>query len=227
MSPNILATSVNADPERRVALLAVITALLAIGLVGLSAATGNTHLAFQFLRESDAYTAMLVERGSLLRLELGLDNVFLCVYTVFFILLSDLLRRWRLADAGIPVWLALLVGSALFDMFENANLLTMLTAVEHGSRVEPASMNVQAVVGQCKFLLNYAGLLALSFKLPLDNFMERALVAFLRWAQAPLGVAVLVLPVTSIRPFAITRTIGFIAALLTFAWVVRSRRNAH
>src|SRR5690242_9248635 len=106
-------------PEKEVVVIASLTATLALALLACSLITGGSHLAFQFVRPVQDYAALLVARGSQLRLELALDYVFLCAYSVLMVLVNDVLRKWSGGDARLahlPVWLLLLLGSAVFDI---------------------------------------------------------------------------------------------------------------
>jgi hypothetical protein len=79
--PTALAAEHRATEDRtegRVVVLTVAVAILAMRLFGLSLFTQSSHLAFQFTRVPQSYTALLLGRSPWLRLELGLDNVFLC-----------------------------------------------------------------------------------------------------------------------------------------------------
>jgi hypothetical protein len=215
----------DSDLAGRVVWAALLSGTVALLLLALSLSTGTSHIAFQLVRPASEVAELLLARGSLLRVELGLDYLFLCLYTALFAATHDLLRAWDRRSARAPVWLGLLLGSAILDAVENAHLLALLPAVERGLSIPQVEVNAQAVIGHLKFAMNYAGLLVLSFALPDRTRLERGLVIFLRWIQAPLGAAVLTLPPGFVRPFGLLRVLGFIAALWAWARIARARRT--
>jgi len=194
---------------------------LGLSLLLLALATGTSHAALLINRPGADYAALLVQRAPWLRLDLALDFLFLCSYTAFFAAVHAMVRGRDGAAVLPPVWLGALLLSAALDAAENAHLLVLLSMAEQGLIPGQGEIAFQAAASQVKLVANYAGLFALSLVLSRDTRRERVLTWFLRWGQAPLGVAVLVLPFPWARSLALLRTAGLVAGLWAFARIAQ------
>src|SRR5476651_883933 len=109
------------------ALAAVIVACMVVGIVS----TGMTQDFFQSARPAEAFAAYVAGGAFGLRLNLGLDNLFIVVYGVFFVLLAvrfrSLLDPWTIAVA-----LSAMLLTALLDAVENHHVIEM----EHTSELQ-------------------------------------------------------------------------------------------
>ena len=216
--------------ERATVNLGVVGGMLAFALFALALATQGSQGQFQINRPAADYAALLVERAPSLRADLGLDFIFIVVYSAFFIALALVLKRWvegqpfrdnvaTIVDIAIG---ALLITGVL-DAVENAHILAMLSMAEQGESIGQSEIAGQMVESQIKFLFSYFGVFVLSFALPHSTIIERLVVFAFRWLQLPVGVAILVLPLELARPLFILRGIFFFAGLWAIAWIIARR----
>ncbi|MFN8412076.1 MAG: hypothetical protein U0Z26_06785 [Anaerolineales bacterium] len=98
-------------------------ALLALGLLLLSLFVSGSQEPFQVVRSVTEYTDMLQSRAFGLRLSFTLDDIFIVVYSTFFILLGILLRE-RAEPTIINLAIGAIVLTGLLDAIENAHILS-------------------------------------------------------------------------------------------------------
>ena len=216
--------------ERATLNLGVLGGVLAFTLFALALATQGSQGLFQINRPAADYAALLIQRAPFLRADLGLDFIFIVIYSAFFVSLALVLKRWV---AGQPfqdnvatvvnIATAALLITGVLDVAENAHILAMLSMAEQGQGIGQSEIAGQMVESQIKFLFSYFGVFVLSFALPQSTIIERLTVFVFRWLQLPVGVAILVLPVELVRPLFIFRAIFFFAGLWATAWIIARR----
>jgi hypothetical protein len=216
--------------ERATVNLGVVGGMLAFALFALALATQGSQGQFQINRPATDYAALLVERASSLRADLGLDFIFIVVYSAFFIALALVLKRWVEGQPFrdnvatiVNIAIGALLITGVLDAVENAHILAMLSMAEQGESIGQSEIAGQMVESQIKFLFSYFGVFVLSFALPQSTIIERLAVFAFRWLQLPIGVAILVLPLEPARPLFILRGIFFFAGLWAMAWIVARR----
>jgi len=72
---------------------------LALALLVLAVVTGASHSVFQMNRPAASYAALRLQRATVLRADVGIDFLFIAVYTGFFVNLARTLDAW----AGAPL----------------------------------------------------------------------------------------------------------------------------
>jgi hypothetical protein len=216
--------------ERTTMVLGVVGGASALALFALALATQGSQGLFQVNRPTADYAALLVKRAPFLRADLGLDFIFIVVYAAFFVSLALVLKAWvrdKPFRDNVATIVNFAIGSllitAVLDAAENAHLLSMLSMAEQGLGIGQGEIAGQMVESQIKFLFSYFGLFVLSFALPQATIIEKLVVFVFRWVQLPVGIAILVLPVESVRPLAIFRAIFFFAGLWAMAWIIARR----
>jgi hypothetical protein len=200
--------------------LGFIGGAIALALLALALVTRGSQAIFQVNRPAAEYAALLLQRAATLRVELAVDFVFIGFYAAFFVYLAQAIQSWRgTRTVAHPFWLGALLLTALLDAIENAHILSLLSLAEQGLAIPQGDIAWQMAASQLKFVASYLGLFLLSFELPEDTRLERALVVWLRWFQFPLGVAIFVVPAAAAVPLVLLRVVSFVAGLWIFAWV--------
>lgn len=209
--------------------LAALAALAALTVAGMVAGILATHISQDFFQSARTVPALLArltdEPGGAfgLRLNLGLDNLFIVLYGAFFVLLAVRLRP-VLDPVVSAVALAALLLTALLDAVENHHIAGMLHAATHGLAVTEAESRLQMAASQVKFHASYLGSFLFAFGLWRLGGLGRAIAVAL-WLYVPVGVLISVLPIETAPPWALGRTCFFIAAfLLSVALFGRSAR---
>ena len=185
--------------ERTTVMLGVAGGLIALTLFALALATAGSQGLFQINRPAADYAALLVQRAPFLRADLGIDFIFIVVYSAFFLSLALVLKAW-VADkpfrANVATVVHFAIGAILItgvlDAIENAHLLAMLSMAEQGQAIGQSEIAGQMVESQIKFMFSYFGLFVLSFALPQDTVIEKLIVFVFRWIQLPVGIGIFV-----------------------------------
>jgi len=193
------------------ALAAFIVACMVVGIVS----TGMTQDFFQSARPAEAFAAYVAGGAFGLRLNLGLDNLFIVVYGVFFVLLAvrfrSLLDPWTIAVA-----LSAMLLTALLDAVENHHMIEMVHAAQHGLALTAGESQVQMIASAVKFHASYLAAFLFAFGFWRLGGLGRA-IAWALWIYVPLGVVISVLPVEIARPWVLGRTCFFVAAFVLSA----------
>ena len=80
--------------ERATLNLGVLGGVLAFTLFALALATQGSQGLFQINRPAADYAALLIQRAPFLRADLGLDFIFIVIYSAFFVSLALVLKSW-------------------------------------------------------------------------------------------------------------------------------------
>jgi hypothetical protein len=204
--------------DRILAALAGLAALIVAGMVVGIVSTGMSQDFFQSARPIDAHIARLTA-GSLgaigLRINLGLDNLFIVVYGAFFVFLSVRLRTLLDPWASTVAQVAILL-TALLDAIENHHILKMLHSAERGISLSTGESQIQMIVSAVKFHSSYLATFLFAFGFLRLGGLGRA-IAWALWLYVPLGVIISVLPIEISGPWALGRTCFFVAAFVLSA----------
>jgi hypothetical protein len=198
--------------NRILAALSFLAAAIVLVMVAAILATGFFSQEFFELGPSPAQVAdqlhePLHELG--LRINLGLDNFFIVVYSAFFVLLAVRLRG-LLSPVTIAVALAALLLTALLDVIENHHILLMLHDFQHGAAITAEELQWQMVVSNLKFHASYVGAFLFAFGFYRLGGLGRV-IAWLLWlGYVPLGMITFAVPVEIVVPFALARTVFFV-----------------
>ena len=219
-----------ASLDRTLALLAGLAALTVAAMVAGILATRGTQDFFQTARAVEDYRAYLAVplAATGLRINLGLDNLFMIFYGAFFVVLAVRLRE--VLDPGlIRVALAAAMLTLLLDSLENHHIMTTVHALETGLPVSVGDGEFQMVASQIKFHASYLAtvLFSLGF-LRLGKFGR--VIAVVLWCYVPFGILISVVPPDQARALVLGRTIFFVLAFVLssvlFASLARSDRGA-
>ena len=172
---------------------------------------------FQVARSPDAYgahlAAPLIPLG--LRLNLGLDNLFMIFYAAFFVMLAVRLRD--ILDPRLTaVALAAMMLTVALDAIENHHIMMMVHSVEQGLALSVAEGQFQMVASQLKFHSSYLAVLLFSFGFLQFGRLGRA-IAIVLWCYIPSGVLISVMPPESAKLLVLGRTIFFVLAFVLSA----------
>jgi hypothetical protein len=232
------------NPDRRLTEPAVLSAAMWVGVAAGAAAVLLLVLAvsqngsqglFQLVRPSAQTARLLLERAQGLRAEMWVDNIFLCLYAGFFLLLAPCLEELHRRAGNQSACIAMLartaaagmVTTAALDAAENAHILSMLAQAEQGLPLSQAAINFQAAASQVKFLVSCFALFVLSFVIPVHGTAaERLLVGSLRFLQLPLCVAIFVVQGPWLAPLYLTRAASFVVGFFLMAHLLRAGAQA-
>jgi hypothetical protein len=198
--------------------LALAAALVVLAMVGIFGTTGIGQDPLQYVHSVADYQAILLKNPPVLRAAIGLDNLFIVLYSAMFAALGGALWPRR----GTPrLLLALALGllglSGLLDLLENMHFLTMIAQALQGLEVGAGQITLQVWESLAKFHVSYLGLFVLGFALPADTMLLRALRHVFRWVQLPVGLLIYLVPAGLALPLVLVRFTFFVLALLALA----------
>ncbi|WP_162240900.1 hypothetical protein [Bradyrhizobium tropiciagri] len=213
--------------DRTLAILATLAAsTVGVMVVGILATKGSQDF-FQTARSFEAYGAHLgtplVPFG--LRLNLGLDNLFMIFYGAFFTVLAARLRT-MMDPYLLGVALAAMMLTVLLDCVENHHIMTMVHAIQNGLPLSPADGELQMIASQVKFHASYLAVLLFSFGFLQFGRLGRT-IALVLWCYIPFGVLISVTPVEQAKALVLGRTIFFVFAFILSAVLFASQARYH
>jgi hypothetical protein len=200
---------------------ALASALVVALMFGIFAITGIGQDPLQYMHPVAEYTAILVKNPPVLRAAIGLDNLFIVLYSTMFLGLGAALWERTTWRAVLGVALVLLAATAALDLLENMHFLAMISAATQGLEIGGGEIGLQVWESLVKFHLSYLGLFLLSFVLPRETAVERALVVLLRWVQLPVGLLIYLTPPSIAVPLVMARFAFFLVASLMVAYAFR------
>ena len=198
--------------NRTLAALAFLTSAIVVCIVAGILATGFSQEFFELgpspAQVSDALRDQPAHALGL-RLNLGLDNLFIVAYSAFFVLLAVRFRN-VLSPVTIAVALAALLLTSLLDAFENHHILMILHAFQHGAPISAYALQWQMVLSNLKFHASYVGVFLFAFGFYRLGGLG-SIIAWLLWLGfVPLGMITFVVPVDIVAPFTLARTAFFV-----------------
>jgi hypothetical protein len=203
--------------DRVLAILATLAALTVAAMVAGIVTTKGSQDFFQTARAFEAYSAYLatplVPFG--LRLNLGLDNLFMIFYGAFFVVLSVRLRT-VLDPRLLGMALAAMMLTVLLDCVENHHIMTMVHAIQNGLQLSAADSELQMIASQVKFHASYLAVLLFSLGFLQFGKLGKA-IAMVLWCYIPFGVLISVTPVEQAKALVLGRTIFFVFAFILSA----------
>jgi hypothetical protein len=191
--------------------------------------TGGSQDFFQTARSIDDYRAFLArplaETG--LRINLGLDNLFMVFYGAFFMALAARLRD-LLPPILTGVALTASMLTLLLDCFENHHIMMTVHALQTGLPVSVTNGEFKMVASQIKF---YASDLATPlFSLGLLRLGRFGwVIAVVFWFYIPFNVLISVFPTDQAKMLVLARTIfvlAFVLSAIKFFSLARNDRAA-
>ena len=207
--------------ERILKTAAWLAAASVVGMIAIFFATGVGQDPLQFVHAPDDYRALLLKNPAALRATLGLDNLFIVLYSTVFLCQAALLGRSPLVITSG----ALLAATGLLDMAENFHFMAMLGQAELGASPSAAEISAQVWESLLKFHLSYLGLFLLAFALPRRSFKERLLANLCAFVQLPVGILIYVTPRAVSVPLVFARFSFFLAGLILIASIFGASRE--
>lgn len=199
--------------QRTLVSVGIVGALLATGLLLTSLFAGGSQEPFQVVRSVGEYTDMLSSSAMGLRLSFTLDDIFIVVYTSFFVLLGIVLREHG-NQTVVDIAIGAIVLTGLLDAIENSHILTMMTQVDKGLPILPSELAVQMAASQVKFVSSYFSIFLMGLSFPRTNFLEKMAAWSFIYLQLPLGVLALTAPREWIPVLVIARGVFFIVGFI-------------
>lgn len=213
--------------DRALAILATLAASTVAAMVIGILTTRGTQDFFQTARSVEAYGAYLatplVPFG--LRLNLGLDNLFMIFYGAFFTVLAARLRN-IMDPYLLGIALAAMMLTVILDCVENHHIMTMVHAIQNGLPLSPADGELQMIASQVKFHASYFAVLLFSFGFLQFGRLGR-LIAVVLWCYIPFGILISVTPVEQAKALVLGRTIFFVFAFILSAVLFASQAKSH
>jgi hypothetical protein len=198
--------------NRTLAALAFLASAIVLCMVaGILATRGFSQEFFELGPSPTAVAAQLTDQPGHtfgLRLNVGLDNLFIIAYGAFFVLLAVRFRG-LLSPITIGVALGALLLTALLDAVENHHILLMLHAFQHSEPLSAEQLEFQMVASNLKFHASYLGAFLFAFGFYRSGGLGRVIAL---WLYLPLGMIAFAVPVEIVTPFALARTVFFILA---------------
>lgn len=204
--------------------LALAAAALVLAMFGIYLISGIGQDPLQFVHPPQEYLAILQRNPPMLKLAIGLDNLFIVLYSSLFLMVAASLWGRTGSKALLVVAFSLLAAVGVFDLLENMHFLTMLAQAAQGMAIEPTQIQLQAWESQLKFHISYIGLFLLGYVLPDETRLERALCFTLRWVQLPIGLLIYITPKQIAVPLVMGRFSFFLFALLAISAIYRQRK---
>lgn len=209
-----------------VSTLAFAASAAVAGLFVLYVATGIGQDSLQVVSTSADYAAILLQDPAALKVVLGLDNLFILFYLPMFVVLGAVLQRWNAPRTVMMAATALLIATGILDLLENMHFRTLLNSAELGITISQGAIDLQVWESLVKFHISYLGLFLLSFALPQDTMIEKALCFAFRWLQASIGILIYVVPAAAMPPLLVGRFAFFCVALLAIGAIFRRRSGS-
>jgi hypothetical protein len=203
--------------DRTLAILATLAASTVAAMVLAILYSHSSQDFFQAAHSIEAASAHLATPLAPLglRLNLGLDNLFMIFYAAFFIVLTVRLRE-ILDPYLLSVALAALMLTVFLDSLENHHIMTMVDSIQQGLPVSVIDGQLQMIASQIKFHASYLAVLLFSFGFLKFGRLGR-LIALVLWCYIPCGVLISVLPVEQAKALVLGRTIFFVFAFILSA----------
>jgi hypothetical protein len=196
---------------------AIAACLTVVSMFVLFLATGVGQDPLQYVHPVDEYQRLLTARPELLRLAIGLDNLFIAFYAATFAGMAIRLKELGANPLLIRIGFSALALLTLLDLVENMHFLSMIANAAAGVVVGAAEIEAQVWESLVKFHLGYVGLFIVGFALPRRTSLERLLGNLSWFVQLPVGVAIYVAPRALAVPLVMVRFSYFAVALALVA----------
>lgn len=205
-------------------MLALAAAMVVLMMVGIFIVTGIGQDPLQYLHTQQDYAAILLKNPPVLRSAIGLDNLFIVLYSSMFLTLGAVLWQRTGSKVLLVAALSLLAASGLLDLLENMHFLAMIATALQGLFVSQSQIELQVWESLVKFHISYLGLFLLGFAMPTETRLEKALCLALRWIQLPIGMLIYLVPQELAKPLVFGRFTFFFLALMAI-WSIFQQRK--
>ncbi len=214
--------------DRTLSVLALMAATIVIAIIAGILTTRISQDFFQSARTVAELSARITaDPGSSfgLRLNLGLDNLFILVYGAFFTLLAVRFRS-SMDPRMSAVALGAMLLTVVLDMVENHHITMMLHSIEHMLPLSAEESRIQMIASAVKFHSSYVAVFLFAFGYCKQGNLGRWIARIIWAGYLPLGILMSVVPVELIKPLAFTRVTFFVIVfLLSAALFVQSRKQ--
>ena len=204
------------------ALAATTTVVLMLGIF-LVLGVGQDPL--QYVHSSSDYTAILLKNPSALRAAIGLDNLFIVLYSTMFVAVGMAVWHRTPSRPLLVIALSLAGVFAALDLLENMHFLSMISSAQLGQVISNLHIELQVWESLVKFHVSYLALFLLGFALPTNTRMEMALGIALRWVQLPIGLLIYLVPAEWAKPLVFGRFTFFLVSLVLLHVIFRQPRS--
>ncbi len=223
-TPSLGQAPARANPAAMTRMLALAAAVVVLLMLGIYVTQGIGQDPLQYIHTPAEYTAILLKNPPLLRAAIGLDNVFIVLYSSMFLGLGATLWQRSRSRPLLAAALVLLALSGLLDLLENMHFLSMIAMALQGMDIGQTHIEIQVWESLVKFHVSYLGLFLLGFALPTGNLLEKLLSGALRWVQLPIGLLIYLVPPDTARLLVFGRFTFFLVALLLIAAILGQRQ---
>jgi len=170
-------------------ILSISSASLLMFMVLFGISEGASQQYFELINTMNQYSTDLISQAMPIRTIIGLDNIFIVLYTSVIILIVVQLK----ADGKSPkellyIILACGLTAGALDFLENFHIITMLSGLENNIPIEPLEVKEQMVSSMFKWHLSYFAFFLLAFTLKPQNSLEKLFCFSLLFIQLPTGV---------------------------------------
>ena len=200
--------------------LAACTAAVLVMMVITSLVMGASQERFEHFNVPEQYALALLHDAKGLRVLMGLDVAFCCLYTAYFAAFSKYLRALGRPFATIAF--GAMLATAVLDFIEDHHILSMLDSAEHGVLPSAIAIRLQAVESSVKFSMSFMSLVFYGLAIPRTTKLGLALALFLTVGTLLSGAIGFAAPPEFQAHLDHGRWVGFLVGFALAMWWLRS-----
>ncbi|MFM8705121.1 MAG: hypothetical protein ACKOHG_14870 [Planctomycetia bacterium] len=194
-------------------LWAGIAAILLIGMMGVSLATGVAQEPFEIVRDPAAYRSDVLASSPWLKVILAMDSLFIIAYASFFLCFARVASQH--GDAGmLRLGVIAILATAILDIIEDQHLLALTDSLRLGEGVSLGVLRMQHVLSQTKFHLSYMATVFVAMGVPRRTPVERAFALAVGVPLPLIGIVRWVAPAAVQFPLVVAQWLAFLGGLL-------------
>ena len=194
-------------------LWAGIAALLLIGMMGVSIATGVAQEPFEIVRDPALYRSDLLASSPWLKVILAMDSLFIIAYALFFLCFARVARQYGDAEM-LRLGVMAILATAILDVIEDQHLFALTDSLRLGEDVSLEMLRMQHVLSQTKFHLSYMATVFVAMGLPRRTPVELAFALAVGVPLPLLGIFRWVAPAAFQFPLVVAQWLAFLAGFL-------------
>lgn len=188
-------------------------------MFGIALVTGVSQEQFEITQNLDVFKQQLAAAETALRLTLGVDIIFICLFATLWIFLTQYLKNGdRVNDAIANVSLGAMLLCALLDFHEDIHFLTLIRNVKLDLPVSHDDVSLQMILSAIKFCASYFAVFLLGFLLPKRTVAEKLLVFSFWFVQLPVGALVYAGPSEFYPLFTLFRFVFMVSGFFLLAY---------
>jgi hypothetical protein len=218
------------DGRSTLAAASLAAAVLLVVLCGIVLATGVSQQWFEWTRPPDVYAAALVRDAYWLRVEIGIDDVFITAYVATGVLFVAGIVRDASSDGAralaVISGIAVVLAGAL-DLSENHHILGLIDLASAGVEIPVSEIIERSHWSELKWMLGHVGFAFAGLAIASTDRLTRAFrLSLVAW-QLPIGAATWVVTSASLLPVLVwARYVGLISGFAMIAWLARSSKSS-